>query len=413
MRSGIKPKQPKSRGIKAITTYVFAGGMLLVVLFTIFNILVLQQVRDDIKVIPNLYAKNIGAPTNVDVEQYLGQYVREEILTNIEFPMVFTDAQKIPASWENIGIEKKDFDKLNAEQQDYVMKQIAKMEAHDNVIPLKLTPSDPTIYGYVFYGETKAIKYLRIIPYFQIPLIILFILIGFIGYMNIRKAEKRYLWVGLAKETAHQFGTPTSSLLAWIDILEAKLPPAQTQRVKSELDSMRSDVDRLRLIASRFGKVGSSISHKEVNLHKIISETVDNFQKLVPHVSQKIELLFNSQIQGKMYKLDPDLIKWTLENLIKNSIDAMKNKSGQIIISAFQKNHYLYIQIKDQGAGMPRSMYKKIFHPGITSKQRGWGLGLSLARRIVEEYHKGRIHVLKSEVGKGTVFEIILPIKGM
>lgn len=409
MRSGIKPKKVKSQGIKAVTAYVFTGGMLLVILFIIFNILILQKVRRDVKVIPNLYAKNIGAPTNVDVEQYLGQYVREEILTNIDFPMVFTNAQKIPASWQNIGVEKKEFAELDANHQEYILKEIERMQSHDNVIPLRLTPSDPTIYGYVFYGETAAIKYLRVMPYIQIPLIVLFILVGFIGYMNIRKAEKRYLWIGLAKETAHQFGTPTSSLLAWIDILEAKLPAPQTAMVSQELQSMRNDVERLRLIASRFGKVGSSISHKKVDLHKIIDETVNNFQRLVPQVSNKITLHYNSNIQDKKYKLDPDLIKWTLENTIKNSIDSMKNRSGKIIISALEHNKDVYIRIKDEGAGMSRSMFKKIFQPGVTNKQRGWGLGLSLARRIVEEYHKGRIHVLESEINKGTTFEIILP----
>ncbi|MDY6915470.1 MAG: HAMP domain-containing sensor histidine kinase [Candidatus Cloacimonadota bacterium] len=400
----------KNQGFKAVTAYVFIGGMLMVIIFTIFNMSVLQKVRDDVKVIPNLYAKNIGAPTNVDVEQYLGQYVREEILTNINFPMIFTNAQKIPASWENIGIEKKEFSQLNADQQENILQKIEKMESHENVIPLKLKPSDPTVYGYVFYGETKAIKYLRIIPYFQIPLIILFILIGFLGYMNIRKAEKRYLWIGLAKETAHQFGTPISSLLAWIDILEAKLPSTELEKVKEELKNMKSDVEKLKLIASRFGKVGSSISHKEVELHKIIAETVANFQRLVPKVSNKINLHFKSKIEGKKYKLDPDLLKWTMENMIKNSLDAMRNKAGEIVITAYEKGSCVHIQIKDEGLGMPRSMYKKAFQPGVTNKQRGWGLGLSLAKRIVEEYHRGKIHVVQSEPDKGTTFEIILPI---
>ena len=175
------------------------------------------------------------------------------------------------------------------------------------------------------------------------------------------------------------------------------------------LNYMKTDVDKLQLIASRFGKVGSVIHFQYYNLHFIIQETVDDFSRRMPSMSQKTTISFESRIEDKELKIDPDLIKWTLENLIKNSIDAMQQKSGEIKITAFETKNQIHIQIKDEGMGIPKSMQKRIFYPGMTSKKRGWGLGLSLAKRIIEEYHHGKIHVLESRIDEGTTIEIILP----
>ncbi len=171
---------------------------------------------------------------------------------------------------------------------------------------------------------------------------------------------------------------------------------------------MRTDINRLHKTASRFGKVGSSIKKIETNICNVVQDVVDYFQSRLPSLGQEVSLIYECERNIPLVKIDQDLIKWTLENLIKNSIDALKHKSGKIMIKVFDKKKKVYIQIQDNGCGMPKHMYKRIFYPGITSKKRGWGLGLSLAKRIIEEYHDGKIHVLGSELNNGTTFEIIL-----
>jgi len=224
-----------------------------------------------------------------------------------------------------------------------------------------------------------------------------------------KKNEENMLWIGLAKETAHQFGTPISSLLGWLDIISMKIEEkGNDKEMIKMLNYMKTDIDHLYNIASRFGKVGSSIKRTPQNLDNIIHETTKYFKTRLPSMGSEIELIFQNELKDCKVEIDPDLVKWTLENLIKNSIDAIQQKGGKITIKLFERKAKVFIHVIDTGNGIPKSMYKRIFYPGITSKNRGWGLGLSLAKRIIEEFHGGKIRVLTSEVGKGTTIEIIL-----
>jgi signal transduction histidine kinase len=173
---------------------------------------------------------------------------------------------------------------------------------------------------------------------------------------------------------------------------------------------METDVSRLQNVASRFGKVGSTIKLQETLLDGIISDTVEYFRSRLPKGRDKVEIFYFSEIHEVKLNIDKDLIKWTLENMIKNAIDAMSGKGGKIILTAAQKENNIHIQISDEGKGIPRNMFQRVFLAGVTSKERGWGLGLSLAKRIIEEYHQGKIRIVQSELKKGTTFEIILPI---
>ena len=409
MRSGKLPKKASKRH-RLITAYFIIGGIILIFAFIWYTNLLLQDIRKDIQIVPDLYSKFLGLPADVNMEYFLFQYFMDEIIPRIEYPIILTDSVKIPFSWENIDIEKIKFSQLPTRKQKKLLSMVKKMETHKSIIPLKFNKEDEKVFSYVFYGDSKTMTRLKMMPYIEMVVIVIFVLLGVYGIFAIKRNERDLLWVGLAKETAHQFGTPLSSLGGWLNILSMKLEESgNNPEMLMMLEYMNADVDRLSKIAARFGKVGSVIKRQPSNLHNIILDTIGHFQHRLPTISQKIEIEFESKIEEKDILIDPDLIKWSLENMIKNAIDAMQKKGGTIHIKAFSRGKETYIHIKDEGVGLPKSMHKRIFYPGITSKERGWGLGLSLAKRIIEEFHNGKIKVLESEIDKGTTFEIVLP----
>jgi two-component sensor histidine kinase len=408
MKSG-KMQRKTSRNNQFITVYFILGCVLLLIFFIIYTNKLLQDIRQDVQIVPDLYAKFLGIPADVNLEHFLFQYFMEEIIPRIDYPIILVDSLKTPFAWENIEIEKKQFRDLESRQQKQLLSLLKRMEAQGGVIPLRFHREDPKIHSWVYYGDSNTLRQLKMMPYVDMGVIIIFLLLGIYGIFLLKKSERNIIWIGLAKETAHQFGTPLSSLQGWINMIESKLQEKENDKeLMNMLEYMKGDVERLSKIASRFGKVGSVIKCKNCSLHEIISSTVDHFKHLLPQESKKITLDFESEIKDLELALDADLITWTMENLIKNAIDAMQQKGGSIKIKAFQKRGKTFIHVSDEGIGIPKSSYKKIFLPGITSKTRGWGLGLSFTKRIIEEYHKGKIHVLHSEVGKGTTFEIIL-----
>lgn len=412
MKSGEKLKTRDISHSHFLTLYFVIGSFIILFLFIIYTNSILLNIRNEVKIVPDLYAKFISLPNDVNLEDFLLRYFMSEIIPNIDYPIILADSLKIPFSWENLEVAKIPFSQLSKKEQKFLLKQVKKMEKRKSIIPLEYGQEGEKIYSYVLFGESKTLKQLRMLPYLGMAVILLFSILGIYGLSTMRKSEKNLLWVGLAKETAHQFGTPISSLLGWIDILMTKIEEqGNNPEMLMMLNYMKADVDKLQLIASRFGKVGSVIHFQYYNLHYIIQETVDDFSRRMPSMAHKTVISFESHIEDKEIKIDPDLIKWTLENMIKNSIDAMQQKSGEIKIIAFEKNKHIHIRIKDEGSGIPKSMQKRIFYPGITSKKRGWGLGLSLAKRIIEEYHHGKIHVLESKIDEGTTFEIILPME--
>ena len=409
MKSGKLQKKASNKSL-LLKVYFILGSVLLLVLFIIFTNIVINNVKKDVQIVPDLYSKFVGMPTDVNLEHFLFQYFMEEILPGIDYPIILTDSLKSPFSWENIDIPQDNFDQLETRQQNILRSMVRKMESKHSMIPLKISDDDDKVYSYVFYGDSQTMIQLKMMPYVGMAFIFLYVILGMYGVYTIKKTERDILWVGLAKETAHQFGTPLSSLGGWIDVLHSKMGNYKDgKKLQEMLDFMRGDVERLSKIASRFGKVGSVMKFQSCSLHDIIDETIEYFERRLPAVSKKIEIKFESEIKDKKINLDPDLIKWTLENMLKNCIDSMKQKDGNIGIRAFSHKNKTYIHIADEGNGMPKKMFKKIFRPGVTNKERGWGLGLSLAHRIVEEYHNGKIRVLESEVDVGTTFEIVLP----
>lgn len=247
----------------------------------------------------------------------------------------------------------------------------------------------------LYYGSSQLLNNLKYYPITLVIIVFLFATIVFIFYRASKMATQNRLWAGMAKETAHQIGTPLSSLLGWVEIMRADNVDETT------VMEIEKDVNRLQVIAERFSKVGSEPVLEE---RDIIAETEKSFEYLRSRSSKQVEFFFMAPNHPVKVMLNPELHSWTIENLVKNAIDAMKGK-GRLDLIIQENEKFIKIKVSDTGKGIPKAQFKKIFEPGFTTKQRGWGLGLSLTKRIVEEYHKGKVRVLTSEVGKGTVMQ--------
>ncbi len=327
----------------------------------------------------------------------------ESFIKNIDYGIIVTDRNREPLFWRNVDVsENIRFGFLPPEEQMDLLAHQRTMKE----IPLS---NEADSLGYIYFSNPQSLSYIRYIIILELFLALMVVFFGSYGLMLLKRSEKDTLWISLAKETAHQFGTPITSLMGWIDYI-SQSPSEGVKRPNMDeiLDFMRADLEHLRNIASRFGKVGSVTKLEPHNLHDILCEIVEYYRHRMPHLGSRIDIHLISKIDGIEVLLDYQLIQWTLENLIKNCVDAMTGIGGNIIVTATHKAPFVYVLIRDEGKGIPRGQWKKVFEPGVTSKTRGWGLGLSLSKRIIDEYHQGRIRVLQSAINEGTTIEIKL-----
>lgn len=253
---------------------------------------------------------------------------------------------------------------------------------------------------YLYYEDSRLLRMLGYYPYIQVVVMLVFVVLVYFAVISTKKAEQNKVWVGLTKETAHQLGTPISSLMAWMELLESLGVDADMVK------EMNKDVTRLSTIASRFGKVGSKPTLEPANLNTVVSDAASYMST---RISSRIHLTVDCCHGPLMVDLSDSLFQWVMENLIKNAVDAMEAE-GSITVTTGRSDRNAWIEVADTGKGLPRNRFKTIFNPGYTTKKRGWGLGLALARRIIEQYHHGRIYVAASELGRGTTFRIELPL---
>ncbi len=275
------------------------------------------------------------------------------------------------------------------------------MDSDNPPIPIKYQGN---VLGYYHYGVSPVIKQLRWLPYIEITAALLFIILGYLGFSQIKKSEQRNIWVGMAKETAHQLGTPISSISGWLEILKV-----DRKNLEKAVREINTDVLRLTKVAARFSQIGSVPSLKKTNVISILNNTIQYFRKRLPQFDKTIAIEEIYKIQTEI-RINAELFEWVIENLIKNAIDAIDDKKGKIDITLDRLNdgQQVYIDISDNGKGiMPRDR-KNVFKPGFSTKKRGWGLGLSLAKRIIEDYHGGKLYVKESRLGEGTTFRIVL-----
>lgn len=274
-------------------------------------------------------------------------------------------------------------------------------EMRQQAAPLKINLGDGNT-SYIFYGESFTLKQLRYYPYVQLMIIGLFLLIAYTLFSTARRSEQNLVWVGMSKETAHQLGTPLSSLMAWLELLK------QSAKDPTMIMEMERDIQRLQTITDRFSKIGSQPTLEKENVAIILHHAVDYLEQ---RSSKNVNFIFQNNLDhiAEVPICEP-LFEWVIENLCKNAIDAMDGK-GTITVNIHSLENTVFIDITDTGKGIPKNKIKAVFEPGFTTKQRGWGMGLSLCKRIIENYHGGKIFVAQSELGKGTTFRIMLPAK--
>ena len=308
---------------------------------------------------------------------------------NTSIPLILVNEQDSILIHANIS--------FNPNRQDLVLqKELKKMKAHNPPIEVVIDENERQ---YFYYRESYLLRNLRLFPIVQLLVIFLFIFVAYLAFSASRSAEQNQVWVGMSKETAHQLGTPISSLMAWIELLRMQ---KTDETLVSEFEK---DIQRLEKITERFSKIGSKPELLHTNLLEVIQSTVEYLRK---RSSGKVKYLIETdQTDGWILPMNEALFSWVIENLCKNAIDAM-NSEGTITLSLKSKDNYAILDVSDTGKGLPKSQFKAIFRPGYSTKKRGWGLGLSLAKRIVENYHSGKIFIKNSELRKGTTFRIIL-----
>ena len=317
------------------------------------------------------------------------EFLSTIIENNNTVPVILTDESDSIISARN-------FDAHKSGDYRYIKEQLEKIKERNKPIVNNLEKGH---YNLIYYKDSIILTMLIYYPYIQLGIIIFFILVSYLAFRSSRKAEQNQVWVGMSKETAHQLGTPTSSLAGWIEILEQKHPGISITK------ELALDVQRLEKITERFSRIGSKPVIKSDNIIGIISRTVD-YLKL--RTSSKVKIITDYNPDEKVVvPVNAALFEWVIENVFKNAVDSMEG-SGEITVRITETERHALIDISDTGKGIPKSAFKKIFNPGFTTKQRGWGLGLSLAKRIIEEYHNGKIFVRHSEVGKGSCIRIVM-----
>lgn len=327
-------------------------------------------------------------------------------------PAIISDASAQPLFWRNVSVP----DTLESLSEQDSARAMARLRAlreemAETYAPIPITLDVPggELNQFVHYDESSLVKELRVFPYVQLLFVALFILVGYLGFSYVRRSEQSSLWVGMAREAAHQLGTPISSLMGWTQLLRAD--DLSEGRKAQALDEIENDIERLRRVANRFSDIGSQPKLERQPLAPLIEGTVQYIRRRIPQEGRRVTLDIDVA-DDLSAPVNAELFEWVVENLLKNALDAIEEREGAISIRAHTKDSRVVVEVEDTGCGIDRRQWKNIFRPGYSTKKRGWGLGLSLAQRIVEDYHGGTLAVAQSKPGKGTTFRIELPDGG-
>ncbi|MDD8017540.1 MAG: HAMP domain-containing sensor histidine kinase [Bacteroidota bacterium] len=390
-------RRHKSSRIK-IALLVAALCIIIPILLYTHNLV--MQLQANQRETAGLYAKSLEYLANSTVTNADYTFIFDEVISTIDFPVILTDKKDSVITTKNLSV---DSTLSTDEQRTHLFTLIKEMDKENK--PIHVTFQDSIVLNYVHYGESPLIIRLRWLPYIELSIASLFILVGYIGFSYIKRNEQSNIWVGMARETAHQLGTPLTSLMGWIELLKHQ---AETSpKILETVFEFENDAQRLTKIAERFSKIGSKPDLKEENIAEILQHVIRYFNKRIPQMGKKVNISINSN-QDVRAKINSELFEWVIENLIKNALDAMEDGQGTIHLSILKDGMYTVIDVKDSGKGIDPSYQKDVFRPGFTTKKRGWGLGLSLSKRIIETYHKGKLFVKESSIGKGTTFRIVL-----
>lgn len=392
--------------------FLLAGIAIVSAVFIWYSFRAIDLLQKDTQVQVERYVRLWQLAANANTSGSELQFIFNEIIVKANFPIIVLDQDKTPIHWRNVpGVSPMDTATATREK---LRKIAADMYGADGEYPLYLSD---TYVNYLCYGDSEIINQLKIMPFVEIGIVLVIMIVGFIGFQNIRRSEERHIWVGMAKETAHQLGTPISSLMGWLEVIESEYADQLRQNDKPTLlgsttENIKVDIDRLQRVANRFGLIGSIPELTPSQLPVLLQEVVDYYRRRLPFQGKGIRLHYD-RTELPLVQVNPELITWALENMVKNALEAVDSRRGEIsldtILSDDGKNVLVYT--RDNGKGMSAAAARKIFRPGFTTKKRGWGLGLTLVKRIVEEYHVGRIWLERSRPGE-TVFVISLPVSG-
>ncbi len=381
---GGRPDQLRRAGL--FKAFLFLGAVLLAAAVFFSTHLLVRQVRDSSRSYLALsvrYYRSLLLSDNPELAY--------DAVQGIDFPIVLTDGEGNPKLWKNLPVDPAD---TTAAALEKVRRLVEQMDRQGNEpIPIETLPG---VIDYFHYGDPALVRLLRMTTITSVIAVALYVLVGYIGFRTIRRAEERSVWVGMARETAHQLGTPISSLMGWLEVLGEQGGEAA--------EKMRQDVARLERIAVRFSKIGAREELSPAPLAEVVEGAAAYMRG---RVGTGVRILCEDEGAGEA-PMQRDLIGWVLENLIRNAAQAMGGE-GEVILHSGTLNGSVYVDVTDSGVGIPVRDHQTIFRPGYTTKQRGWGLGLSLARRIVEEMHGGRLYVLDSQPGHGTTIRMVLP----
>ena len=383
-----------SRNIKTGLLFL---GIISITGIVIYSQWIVEKLRKDNRNIVQMYSEIIAEAVESESDENLN-FIFDKIISRIQFPIIQSDINENPQSWKNLPFEERDLSRIKRNQ---------KLMDQQNT-PIELFFSDPVtgkkqLLGYLHFGDSNLIHQLLWLPYLEIGVICFFICLGIMGFTYIRKTENNNIWTGMAKETAHQLGTPVSALIGWI------------QRIKSHPDKIRdivpeieADVNRLEQVGDRFGKIGSSPKLNSVNVLELIKGVINYLNRRLPSDKLKIEIEHEISPEIKV-EANETLLSWAIENVIKNGLDSIKSNEGTVYVKISSDTNGIQILIEDDGKGILRRNWKKVFKPGFTTKKHGWGFGLSLSFRIIKEIHHGTIRILKSSPDTGTTVEIHIP----
>ena len=374
---------------KNMTRWILIAASFVIITMILWNTYAFFQIfKDEERVKMEHWAEaqktlnNAGIDTDIELPL--------KIIQNASIPIILTENNKI-LSTKNIDESIID-DKLKSAE------LLAKLKNQNDPIAIEYVPGK---FQYLYYGDSSLLNKLKYYPIALVLIIVLFGALVYNFYKSTKMATQNKLWAGMAKETAHQIGTPLSSLIGWLEIMKADDVDPTT------ISEIEKDITRLQTITDRFSKIGSE---PILEARDIIKETLESYDYLQSRFSKQVVFSFKAPKKPIMVSLNPALHSWTIENLVKNAIDAMKGK-GKLAVVIEDDGKFVKIKVSDSGKGIPKNQSKSVFEPGFSTKKRGWGLGLSLTKRIVEEYHKGKIEVLHSEVNKGTTMQVVFEKK--
>lgn len=388
---------------------LFLVGVVIALFLLIYTQSLVKQIQNREKQIAGLYAKSLEYLANDDSENIEYDFIFNEVILQIDFPVIATDKEhKTLVFMKNVDFDSsKKFTKTDTL---YFLRLAHEMDEVNT--PIKVAVQDTIILNVVHFGQSSLVRALRALPYIEILIAALFLLLGYIGFSYIKKNEQSNIWVGLSRETAHQLGTPLSSLMGWLEMLKSTNP--KSEELTEITQEISNDLDKLNKIAGRFSKIGSQPVLEKENLKALIQKVSDYFEKRIPslkapdgQIVKKVKIEINSPDNLEV-KVNKDLFEWVIENLMKNSLDAMDKPTGIIKFNISKTGKEICIDVSDNGKGIDMKNKKDVFRPGYSTKLRGWGLGLSLSKRIIEDYHGGKLNLVDSAPGSGATFKIKL-----